>query len=182
MEAYYFAQAFNCSMPPNASRASLPRCVIFRFHSSASRTGAATLAGKTKINVESSIAKLCTISAILFCKRVASKVLMQFYRRLTQSLRRQHRRQTQKYSSFSGRLSRCFRPSPFAGERNERGPRDTAPAGLSSIGIGLRAQRSSYVEAVEVHHLVPRRDEVVNELGFRIRTRIDLGQSTQLGV
>jgi hypothetical protein len=43
---------------------------------------------------------------------------------------------------------------------------------------GLRDE----VEAIEVHHLVPRRGEIMHELLLGIRTSIDLGQSPELGV
>jgi hypothetical protein len=38
------------------------------------------------------------------------------------------------------------------------------------------------VEPVEVHHLDPRRDEVVHELLPRVIARVDLGERAQLGV
>jgi hypothetical protein len=38
------------------------------------------------------------------------------------------------------------------------------------------------VEAIQVHHFVPRGDEVVNELLLRIGAAIDLGEGAQLGV
>ena len=40
--------------------------------------------------------------------------------------------------------------------------------------------RSRQVEAVKVHHLVPSRHEVVHELLFRIRTRVNLSQGAKL--
>src|ERR1700730_9609108 len=42
--------------------------------------------------------------------------------------------------------------------------------------------RSRKVEAIEVHHLGPRRDEVLDELRLRIRASVDLRQSPELGV
>ena len=41
---------------------------------------------------------------------------------------------------------------------------------------------SGQVEPVEVHDLVPRRDEVADELLLRVVTRVDLGKGPQLGV
>ena len=38
------------------------------------------------------------------------------------------------------------------------------------------------VEAIQVHHLRPRGDEVLHELLLRIRTSVHLGQSSQLRV
>ena len=40
--------------------------------------------------------------------------------------------------------------------------------------------RSDEVEAVQVHDLVPGRDEVAHELFLRIVLRIDLGQGAEL--
>ena len=42
--------------------------------------------------------------------------------------------------------------------------------------------RSGEVEAIKVHHLVPGRDEVVDELLLRVRTSVDFGQGAELGV
>src|SRR6266478_7495709 len=42
--------------------------------------------------------------------------------------------------------------------------------------------RSREVEAIEVHHLGPRRDEVLDELRLRIRASVDLRQGPELGV
>ena len=42
--------------------------------------------------------------------------------------------------------------------------------------------RSGEVEAIKVHHLVPGRDEVLDELLLRIRTSIDLSQGAEYGV
>ena len=42
--------------------------------------------------------------------------------------------------------------------------------------------RSGEVEAVGVHHLSPRRYEVLHKLLLRVRASIDLGQSPELGV
>src|SRR5712664_2155069 len=42
--------------------------------------------------------------------------------------------------------------------------------------------RSGKVEAIEVHHLGPGRDEVLDELRLRIRASVDLGQGPELGV
>src|SRR6059036_3606750 len=42
--------------------------------------------------------------------------------------------------------------------------------------------RSRKVEAIEVHHLGPRRDEVLDELRLRIRASVDLRQGPELGV
>ena len=38
------------------------------------------------------------------------------------------------------------------------------------------------VEAIQVHHLVPRRDEVVDEFLLRVRASINFRQGAQLGV
>src|SRR5438046_5980499 len=42
--------------------------------------------------------------------------------------------------------------------------------------------RSRRVEAIEVHHLGPGRDEVLDKLRLRIRASIDLRQGPELGV
>src|SRR5437899_4034264 len=42
--------------------------------------------------------------------------------------------------------------------------------------------RSREVEAIEVHHLGPGRDEVLDELRLRIRASVDLRQGPELGV
>src|SRR2546427_3118545 len=42
--------------------------------------------------------------------------------------------------------------------------------------------RSRKVVPIEVHHLGPRRDEVLNELRLRIRASVDLRQGPELGV
>ena len=42
--------------------------------------------------------------------------------------------------------------------------------------------RSRKVEAIEVHHLGPGRDEVLDELRLRIRASVDLRQGAELGV
>ena len=41
---------------------------------------------------------------------------------------------------------------------------------------------SCEVEAIEVHHLVPGRDEVLDELLLRVRAAVDLRQGAELGV
>src|SRR5262245_56915941 len=42
--------------------------------------------------------------------------------------------------------------------------------------------RSRQVEAIEVHHLGPRRDEVLDELRLRIRASVDLREGPELGI
>ena len=42
--------------------------------------------------------------------------------------------------------------------------------------------RSGEVEAIEVHHLVPGRDKVVDELLLGVSTGVDFRQSPELGV
>src|SRR5215510_13386351 len=42
--------------------------------------------------------------------------------------------------------------------------------------------RSREVVAIEVHHLGPRRDEVLDELRLRIRASVDLRQGSELGI
>src|SRR5215510_9905551 len=42
--------------------------------------------------------------------------------------------------------------------------------------------RSGEVEAVEVHHLGPRRHEVLHKLLLRVRARVDFAEGAQLGV
>src|SRR5439155_3065584 len=42
--------------------------------------------------------------------------------------------------------------------------------------------RSRKVEAIEVHHLGPRADEVLNELRLRVRASVDLREGPELGV
>ena len=43
-----------------------------------------------------------------------------------------------------------------------------------------RQRPLSEIESIEIHHLVPGRDEITNELLLRIRASINLGQRTQL--
>src|ERR1700730_16542947 len=56
--------------------------------------------------------------------------------------------------------------------------RGCAPEALEN----LSAEGSGEVEAIQVHHLGPRRNEVVHELLLRVRARIDLRESAQLRV
>ncbi len=42
--------------------------------------------------------------------------------------------------------------------------------------------RSGEVKAIEVHHLVPSRDEVVNELFLAVRASVDFSQGAELGI
>jgi hypothetical protein len=43
-------------------------------------------------------------------------------------------------------------------------------------------RRRSQVEPIKAHHLVPRRDEVIDELFLRIQAGVDLGQGAELRV
>ena len=63
------------------------------------------------------------------------------------------------------------------------------PGRLVTEGLAQRRQpskilprRSGEVEAIEVHHLGPRRHEVFHELLLGVRTRIDFGKGAQLCV
>jgi hypothetical protein len=47
---------------------------------------------------------------------------------------------------------------------------------------GLINQRLRKVEAIKVHHLVPGRDKVVDELLFSVGTSVNFNQGTELGV
>jgi len=52
-------------------------------------------------------------------------------------------------------------------------------------GPGIRwpfSDPSPDVEAIEVHHLVPGRHEILDELLLRVLAGVDLGQGAQLGV
>ena len=57
-----------------------------------------------------------------------------------------------------------------------------ASASDTSKPVKIYAPRSLQVEAIEVHHLGPGRDEVADELLLRVRTAINFGQRTELGV
>jgi hypothetical protein len=56
---------------------------------------------------------------------------------------------------------------------------------LARLNPGLTAARangSRKVEAIQVHHLVPGRDKVVDELLHGVGTSIDFSQGAELGV
>ncbi len=55
-------------------------------------------------------------------------------------------------------------------------------ASRQAVVRSTKVQRSREVEAIQVHHLGPRRDEVLHELLFRIRTSVNLRQGAELGV
>jgi hypothetical protein len=52
---------------------------------------------------------------------------------------------------------------------------------LRGVGTETTAQ-SVQVEAVQIHHLRPRSDEIMHELGRSTFTRIDFGNGSKLGV
>ena len=57
--------------------------------------------------------------------------------------------------------------------------------GLTQVGlkrIGEVELKLSDIEAVEVHHLVPSRDKVVNEFFLRVRASVDFSQGAKNGV
>src|SRR5260370_41686599 len=54
--------------------------------------------------------------------------------------------------------------------------------GCSAQTLKVYSPRSCEVVAIEVHHLGPRRDEVLDELRLRIRASVDLRQGPELGV
>jgi hypothetical protein len=47
---------------------------------------------------------------------------------------------------------------------------------------GIHPLRSDEVEAIEIHDLVPRRDEIIHERLLGVVTGVDLRQSPELGV
>src|SRR2546426_10333366 len=54
--------------------------------------------------------------------------------------------------------------------------------GCSAQTLKAYLPRSCEVVAIEVHHLGPRADEVLDELRLRIRAPVDLRQGPELGV
>src|SRR5690348_450332 len=60
-------------------------------------------------------------------------------------------------------------------------PLSTRSHGCRRTVVG-RVGRSGEVETVEVHDLVPRRDEVTHELLLRVVTRVELRDASELGV
>src|SRR5581483_7870870 len=78
-------------------------------------------------------------------------------------------------------LSAAF-PIPHPAS-HKNAPGVTPGAGNCSAGLESRRPRSGgEIEAVEVHHLGPRRREVLHELLLRVGTGIDLGEGAQLRV
>ena len=76
---------------------------------------------------------------------------------------------------------RCRRAAPAAGPGSD--PPCCRPSARGAPGrCRCGARRSGAVEAVEVHDLVPRGDEVVHELLAGVVARVDLGERAQLGV
>src|SRR5262249_53876383 len=73
---------------------------------------------------------------------------------------------------------------PSAPVRRLRRPCVASNARGRGLGERLKSlpPRSGEVEAVEVHHLAPRRHEVLHELFLRVRARIDFREGSQLGV
>src|SRR5207248_2348291 len=59
---------------------------------------------------------------------------------------------------------------------------------LTNLAVGRGRERphtralSDKVEAIKIHHLVPRSDKVTHELLLRVVTRIDLREGSELGV
>ena len=77
------------------------------------------------------------------------------------------------------------RASPFlAADTSSCLPRPPRCPGAAGPGLrpNIRPPRSGEVEAVEVHHLGPRRHEVAHELLLRVVAGVDLGQGAQLRV
>src|SRR5438034_10675911 len=83
-------------------------------------------------------------------------------------------------------FARSCRGEPIGGTagrplRTRLGSR-TPRRGCSTQDPKAYSLRSRKVEAIEVHHLGPRRDEVLDELRLRIRASVDLRQGPELGV
>src|SRR5215469_17056060 len=76
------------------------------------------------------------------------------------------------------------RPAPLPSPNGEaHAARERArKRALSSILRKTSRPRSGKIEAIGVHHLRPRRHEVVDKLRFRIVGAVDLGKGAQLGV
>ena len=56
------------------------------------------------------------------------------------------------------------------------GKKSPLEAGLFSTGFGKES------EAIEVHHLVPSRNEITDKPGFSITGTVDLGKGAELGI
>src|SRR5260370_23217311 len=69
-------------------------------------------------------------------------------------------------------------PTPATYRRDTSGLSTSRPARAGPAWTS----GSGEVEPVEVHHLVPRRDEVAHELLLRVIARVDLRERAQLGV
>ncbi len=52
----------------------------------------------------------------------------------------------------------------------------------ATVLVDANGQQLREIEAIQVHHLAPGRDEVVDELFLRVGTRIDFSQSAELRV
>src|SRR5712691_6562253 len=83
-------------------------------------------------------------------------------------------------------FARSCRGEPIGGTarrplRTRLGSR-TPRRGCSTQDPKAYCLRSRKVEAIEVHHLGPRRDEVLDELRLRIRASVDLREGPELGV
>src|ERR1700729_530290 len=74
-----------------------------------------------------------------------------------------------------------MRPSDGAAFVSEVACRRTAAA-FSTLGLRRPPLGSREIEAIEVHHLRPRADEVVDELFLRVRASVDFRQRAELRV
>src|SRR4029077_17237763 len=73
-------------------------------------------------------------------------------------------------------------PVGFAQPRRGPGCPDATSRLFDTLDPKVYSLRSRQVVAIEVHHLGPRRDEVLDELRLRIRASVDLRQGPELGV
>jgi hypothetical protein len=68
------------------------------------------------------------------------------------------------------------------GNTNFRGLARLRLHDLSISRTDNEGQRSRKVEAIKVHHLIPGRDKVVDELLLSVGTSVDFSQGAELGV
>src|SRR6185312_6121552 len=71
---------------------------------------------------------------------------------------------------------------PAASSARHKAPLAAALSGAAICLSCIVVLRSGEVEAIEVHHLVPGRDEIVDELLLGVGTSVDLRQCAELGV
>jgi hypothetical protein len=83
-------------------------------------------------------------------------------------------------NGLSSRLSKVLRGAGWRCHPTPR--RSISEVGTGSKSVGNRWPSHPKVEAVGVHHLVPRGNEVGHELRFRVGGAIDFGEGAQFRV